>query len=126
MGEGITIEGRGGPLSFATFRLTHGDIDCLGLKVNNAAYTPDVNAIPDESLPILDGLDLWIIDALRPARHPTHFSLAEALEWIDRKRPRRAVLTNLHTDLDYATLSASLPDTIAVAYDGLRISLPDA
>lgn len=123
MGETITIEGRGGPLTFETFRLTHGDIDSLGLKVNNAVYSPDVNAIPDDAVDALRGLDLWIIDALRPTRHPTHFSLPEALDWIARMSPRRAVLTNLHTDLDYAALSATLPPSILAAYDGLKLTL---
>jgi len=123
MGTPITIEGRGGALTFETFRLIHGDIDCLGLKVSNAVYSPDVNEIPEESIKALTGLDLWVLDALRPTRHPTHFSLPEALEWIARMTPRRAVLTNLHTDLDYRTLAASLPDTIVPAYDGLRIML---
>lgn len=123
MGEGITIQGRGGALEFETFRLHHGDIDSLGLKVNNAVYSPDVNGIPAESLAALKGLDLWILDALRPTAHPTHFSLPEALEWIRRMLPRRAVLTNLHTDLDYVTLAASLPENIVPAYDGMRITL---
>lgn len=122
-GETITIEGRGGALAFQTFRLHHGDIDCLGLKVSNAVYSPDVNGIPEESIAALSGLDLWILDALRPTRHPSHFSLPEALDWIVRMAPRRAVLTNLHTDLDYRTLAASLPEAVEPAFDGLRLTL---
>ena len=123
IGAPIEIDGGGGPLAFTTFRLIHGDVDVLGLRVNDCAYTPDVSAIPDESLAALTGLDTWIIDCLRPARHPTHFSLDEALEWIGRMKPRRAVLTNLHTDLDYASLSRMVPGHITVAYDGLELTL---
>jgi phosphoribosyl 1,2-cyclic phosphate phosphodiesterase len=64
---------------------------------------------------------VWIIDALRPTPHPSHFSLSDALGWIDRMKPRRAVLTNLHTDLDYGALCASLPDGVEPAYDGMVI-----
>jgi phosphoribosyl 1,2-cyclic phosphate phosphodiesterase len=83
------------------------------------AYTPDVSAIPDESLDDLQGLDLWIIDALRIRPHPTHFHLEQALEWIARMQPKRAVLTNLHTDLDYAVLLRDLPASVRPAYDGM-------
>ena len=78
-----------------------------------------IAAIPEASVPYLENLDLWIIDALRPTPHPTHFSLPEALDWIARMKPRRAVLTNLHTDLDYRALAARLPEGIVPAYDGL-------
>lgn len=123
IGAPIEIDGGGGPLAFTTFGLIHGDVDVLGLRVNDCAYTPDVSAIPDESLAALTGLDTWIIDCLRPARHPTHFSLEEALDWIGRMKPRRAVLTNLHTDLDYASLSRTLPPHILAAYDGMQVIL---
>ncbi|HVL73000.1 MAG TPA: MBL fold metallo-hydrolase, partial [Beijerinckiaceae bacterium] len=64
------------------------------------------------------------LDALRYTPHPTHFSVSEALAFIERVRPRRAVLTNLHSDLDYATLARELPDAVEPAYDGMRIALP--
>ena len=65
------------------------------------------------------GLDVWIVDALRPAPHPSHFNLAEALDWIARVKPKRAILTNLHSDMDYASLCASLPAGVEPAYDGM-------
>jgi phosphoribosyl 1,2-cyclic phosphate phosphodiesterase len=65
----------------------------------------------------LSGLDVWIVDALRVTPHPSHFNLDEALEWIGRVKPKRAILTNLHTDMDYATLCAQLPPTVEPAYD---------
>ena len=79
--------------------------------------------MPAESLPALAHLDVWIIDALRPRPHPSHFSVEEALEWIVRLRPRRAVLTNLHTDLDYETLRRALPPEVEPAYDGMKIEV---
>ncbi|HRK24773.1 MAG TPA: MBL fold metallo-hydrolase [Beijerinckiaceae bacterium] len=121
-GDPLTIEGRGGALSFATFPVIHGDVTVLGLKFNNVVYTPDLNAIPDQSIAGLSGLDLWIIDALRPTPHPTHFSLSDALGWIERLKPKRAILTNLHSDLCYRALSARLPTHITAAYDGMVIT----
>ena len=68
------------------------------------------------------GLDVWIVDALRQAPHPSHFNLDEALEWIARVKPKRAILTNLHSDMDYATLRASLPSGVEPAYDGMTFT----
>ena len=117
------IEGPGGTIPVIGFRLPHGNSTlALGLRVNDMAYTPDVSDIPADALEHLRGLDLWIVDALRIAPHPSHFSLAEALGWIEHLKPKRAVLTNLHTDLDYRTLSGSLPDNVIAAYDGLTLA----
>ncbi len=120
-GTAQTFDGAGGSIAITPFRLGHGEIDALGLRVGNVAYTPDLNRIPDESTPFLEGLDLWIIDALRYKPHPSHFSLSEALDSIATFKPRRAVLTNLHTDLDYRTLRAELPPGIEPAYDGMAL-----
>jgi len=115
------VAGGGGAIDVLPFRLTHGGIDALGLRVAGMAYTPDVSAIPEAALDHLRDLDLWIIDALRVRPHPSHFHLDEALAWIERMRPRRAVLTNLHNDLDYARLAADLPAHIRPAYDGMAL-----
>lgn len=122
-GVGVLIEGPGGPVGATPFVLNHGDMDALGFRIGGMAYTPDVVSIPDESVEFLENLDLWIIDALRYTRHPSHFCLEEALGWIARMKPRRAVLTNLHTDLDYDALSADLPEGVVAAYDGMRLEL---
>ena len=121
-GDSCTIEGSGGPIEALPFRLEHGDMDALGFRFGDVAYTPDLNAVPRESWDSLVGLDLWIIDALRYTRHPSHLSLAEALELVARLKPRRAILTNLHTDLDYERLRAELPPGIEPGYDGMRIA----
>jgi phosphoribosyl 1,2-cyclic phosphate phosphodiesterase len=120
-GEVRRIEGRGGPIDATPFLLDHGDIPALGFRVGGLAYTPDLNGIPAASLRFLENLDVWIIDALRYAPHPSHLSLDEALAWIEKLRPRRAILTNLHTDLDYETLRCRLPEHIVPAYDGMRV-----
>ncbi|MCA0402124.1 MAG: MBL fold metallo-hydrolase [Proteobacteria bacterium] len=115
------IHGAGGAIRFQPFALEHGNLVALGLRVEDFAYTPDVNAIPARSEPHLEGLATWVIDALRDTPHPTHFSLGDALGWIARKKPQQAVLTNLHTDLDYRRLLRELPEEIVPAYDGMRI-----
>ncbi|WP_374306434.1 MBL fold metallo-hydrolase [Methylocella sp.] len=121
-GVAASVEGPGGSVETIPFRLEHGEIDALGFRFGNFAYTPDLNGVPPESAPYLEGLDLWIVDALRYTPHPSHFSLAETLSWISRMKPRRAVLTNLHTDLDFARLTAELPPGVEPAYDGLRLA----
>ena len=121
-GQGFGLDGPGGRIDLIGFDLEHGEINALGLRCGAMAYTPDLNRIPDSAMPFLEGLDLWIVDALRYKRHPSHFSLEEALAAIETFKPRRAVLTNLHNDLDYATLRRELPDTIEPAYDGMVLA----
>lgn len=120
-GDTQTIDGPGGVLSFAPFLVQHGNIPALGYRIGDAAYSPDLNDIPPESWPALEGLDLWIVDALRYAQHPSHFSLGDALSWIGRFKPKRAVLTNLHSDLDYEVLRGKVPAGVEVGYDGMRL-----
>jgi len=121
-GESQAIEGKGGAVTISAFLLRHGDIPALGYRIGDAAYTPDVNDIPRESWHHLENLDLWIIDGLRYTGHPSHFSINDALSWIDRFKPRRAVITNMHSDLDYEVLRQSLPPEVIPAYDGMRLS----
>ena len=121
-GERRTVTGKGGALALSAFLVRHGNIPALGYRIGNVAYTPDLNDIPDQSLTDLEDLDLWIIDALRYTQHPTHFSVSDALHWIARIKPRRAVLTNLHADLDYEALRQELPDGVVPAYDGMRLT----
>jgi phosphoribosyl 1,2-cyclic phosphate phosphodiesterase len=120
-GETVEIAGLGGAVVATPFRLAHGEIDALGFRFGGIAYTPDLIDIPSESLPHLEGLDVWIIDALRHAPHPSHLTVEQALGWIARMKPKRAILTNLHTDLDYRTLASSLPPGVEPAYDGMSL-----
>ena len=121
-GHITTIHGKGGPIDFLPFDVHHGSMDALGFRIGDVAYTPDVHDIPPVSFSALQGLDVWIIDALRYTKHVSHFNLDDALLWIERLEPKRALLTNMHHDLDYATLCNTLPDSIRPAYDGLEIS----
>lgn len=122
VGHTVTIKGEGGAISVLPFRQVHGDIDSLGLRFGDVAYSTDVSAIPDESLVHLQKLDLWILDALRWKSHPSHLSVEEAVLWIERKKPKHAVLTHLHNEVDYETLASRLPPGIEPAFDGLELS----
>jgi phosphoribosyl 1,2-cyclic phosphate phosphodiesterase len=122
-GESRTIEGRGGAVTLSAFLLEHGNIPALGYRIGDAAYTPDLSDIPRESWASLQNLDLWIVDGLRYAAHPSHFSVNDALSWIDRFKPKRAVITNMHADLDYEVLRQSLPEGVIPAYDGMRLEI---
>jgi phosphoribosyl 1,2-cyclic phosphate phosphodiesterase len=121
--DSININGPGGLLDAIPFQLEHGEFCALGFRFGGVAYTPDLNAIPKESRAFLEGLDLWIVDALRYTPHPSHFCLSETLDWIARLQPRRAVLTNLHTDLDFERLRSELPPNVEPAFDGMKLLL---
>ena len=97
-------------------------MDALGFRIGPLAYLPDAVDIPAESWPLLSGLDCWIVDALRRKPHPTHAHLDMTLGWIARAQPVRAVITNMHIDLDYETLRAELPPHITPAYDGMTVT----
>lgn len=116
-GNPVTINGQGGPIEAVPVLQGHGDIASLGFRFGNVAYSADIKSLPGESLAAMAGLDVWIVDALRKHPHPSHFNLDEALDWIERVRPKRAILTNLHSDMDYAELRATLPKGVEPAYD---------
>ena len=120
-GREMKVFGQGGPITLLPFAQDHGDVASLGFRFAGVAYSSDLIDLPDASLPAVSGLDLWIVDALRHVPHPSHFSVADALRWIERLKPKRAILTNMHQDLDYEALRASLPPHIEPAYDGMRI-----
>jgi phosphoribosyl 1,2-cyclic phosphate phosphodiesterase len=122
-GESRSIDGKGGALTLSAFLVQHGSIPALGYRIGNAAYTPDLNDIPSDSWPALENLDLWIVDGLRYTQHPSHFSVSDALSWIDRFKPKRAVITNMHSDLDYEALRHELPANVVPAYDGMRLEI---
>jgi len=123
-GQAFAIEGPSGVIPVNTFDQDHGGVRSVGYRIAGVAYSSDVVDLPDTALEALSGLDVWIVDALRYRPHPTHFHLDKALEWIDRLKPRRAILTNMHIDLDYRTLVAQLPSGVEPAYDGQSFSVP--
>jgi phosphoribosyl 1,2-cyclic phosphate phosphodiesterase len=104
-------------------RLAHGKFRVLGFRFGNVAYCTDTNGLPSESWPLLEGLDVLVLDALRLKPHPTHFSLAEAVEVAQRLKPKRTLFTHMSHDLEHEATNASLPSGMELAYDGLRIPL---
>jgi len=125
-GEPVTVTGKGGPIKVLPFLQEHGDINSIGFRFAGLAYSCDLNGVPASSLEALSALDVWIVDALRYTPHPSHFSVSDALHWIERIKPRRAVLTNLHADLDYEVLRGKLPAHVTPAFDGMRLTIAEA
>jgi phosphoribosyl 1,2-cyclic phosphate phosphodiesterase len=123
-GTPVVIAGAGGALTVLPLAQAHGDIPSLGFRFGALAYSCDLNGLTDQSIAALAGLDVWIVDSLRHTPHPSHWSLPETLSWIARIKPRRAVLTNMHVDLDYDRMCRELPPGVEPAYDGMQIELP--
>jgi len=121
-GKLVTVNGQGGPIEALPVLQAHGDIPSLGFRFGNVAYSADIKSLPADSVAALSGLDVWIVDALRKSPHPSHFNLDEALKWIGRVKPKRAILTNLHTDMDYAALRTELPANVEPAYDRMTFA----
>jgi phosphoribosyl 1,2-cyclic phosphate phosphodiesterase len=119
----ILVEGPGGAMDILPLDQDHGFSHSLGFRVGGFGYSNDLVDMPDASFAALAGLDLWIVDALRDTPHPTHASVAQALSWIERLKPKHAVLTNMHIDLDYAALKARLPASVEPGYDGWAVDL---
>jgi phosphoribosyl 1,2-cyclic phosphate phosphodiesterase len=124
--EAFIVNGLGGQIPIRPFRVVHGRVPALGfrfgaLSEGGLAYLPDVNAIPEPVWPTLRALDIWVLDALRYTTHPSHVNVETALAWIARAAPKRAVLTNMHVDLDYATLNAATPPNVEPAFDGMQM-----
>ena len=118
------VEGPGGAMEVRTVLADHGDIGAFGFRIGGLLYLPDAKRVVDPaSEPALADVDVLIVDALRRTPHPAHMHLDEALAFVERLGPRRAILTNLHSDLDYATLAAELPDGVEAGYDGLSFEL---
>ncbi len=115
------VPGPGGDITFRPFPVDHGSMMALGFRIGPLAYIPDIVEMTDAAWTEVQDLDVWILDALRRKPHPTHAHLARSLDWIARARPRRAVITNMHIDLDYATLAAELPEGVVPAHDGMTI-----
>jgi len=118
----VVISGGGGAITAQPIAQWHGSIQSLGYRVSNLAYSPDINDIPAASIPLLEGLDVWIVDALRHTSHESHFSVKQALAWAERLKPKRTILTHMTSELDYETLARQLPEGVEPAYDGMMIS----
>lgn len=103
--------------------LWHGDAPILGFRFGNFAYLTDCNRLDDGAWPLVAGVDIMVIDALRDKPHTTHFTVAEALEVVERVGPKRAYLTHMSHDLAHAATNARLPHPVELAYDGLVLDV---
>jgi phosphoribosyl 1,2-cyclic phosphate phosphodiesterase len=117
-GSSWEIDGGGGPVPVTTFDQGHGPIRSVGVRTGPISYSSDVDALDRAALDAVRGSALWIVDALRFTPHPTHAQLDRTLDWIASAEVGRAVLTNLHLDMDYNVLRAILPANVEVAHDG--------
>ena len=110
-------------LRIVPFTQTHGPIDTLGFRFGPIAYSTDLVDLPEAAFAALEGVEVWIVDALSPQPHPTHSHLDQTLEWIERVKPKRAVLTHMNVTMDYATVARLTPDHVEPAYDGMVIEV---
>ncbi len=122
-GERWAVDGPSGAVPVESFEVDHGLVSCAGFRFGPVGYAPDVVRMPEAALAALAGVEVLVVDALRDRPHPTHAHLALTLEWITALKPRRAILTNMHIDLDFAELSARLPPGVEPAFDGLRFEV---
>ncbi len=120
-----TIEGpfMVGSIPVSAFVQQHGPDTTLGFRCGDIAYSTDASGLDERAFAALEGVRLWVVDCLRDEPHPTHAHVAQALEWIARVRPERAVLTHMNEKLDYDELLARCPPGVEPAYDGLTIEL---
>jgi phosphoribosyl 1,2-cyclic phosphate phosphodiesterase len=120
-----TITGRFniGNVGIQPVPLQHGTRTILGFRLGNFAYLTDCNRVPDEAWPLLDGVDILILDALRHRPHPTHFSVSEALAVVARLKPQQTYFTHICHDLPHAETNAALPPSVELAYDGLQLTI---
>ena len=121
--KSFVIDGAGGPIRFWPHKQIHGDIHSLGFRIGKLAYCSDISDFPPESIEKVQNLDILIIDALQHRPDPRHLSLEQSLNWIARLQPKRAILTHMHTPLDYETVLAETPDHVEPAYDQMQIEL---
>jgi phosphoribosyl 1,2-cyclic phosphate phosphodiesterase len=121
--DSTEITGAGGTICLEPFKVKHGRIDALGFRIGDLAYLPDAEEIYDPAWEKLDNLKIWVVDALRYLPHSSHAHLERTLEWIERAAPERAIITNMHIDLDYDILDAETADHITPAHDGMVIEI---
>lgn len=106
---------------FQRVPLLHGRLEVAGFRFGSAAYLTDMSAIPEATLPLLAGLDVMIIDALRQQPHPSHANIAESLQWVEKLQPRQAWFTHMSHEVDHEETEKGFPANVRLAYDGLRI-----
>jgi phosphoribosyl 1,2-cyclic phosphate phosphodiesterase len=114
-----------GDIHVVPFQQLHGgDRDpVLGLRFDKFAYSTDVKEMPDAAFAALEGVEVWIVDCLREEPSFAHSHLEQTLAWIERVKPRRAILTHMNHSIDYATWMARLPPGVELAYDGMVVEI---
>jgi phosphoribosyl 1,2-cyclic phosphate phosphodiesterase len=112
-----------GDLTFTPIPLCHGLLRVNGYRINNFAYCTDTNFIPDSSMSLLEGLDVLILDALRPQKHPTHFTVEEAVDVARKIGAKKTYFTHISHALRHCELAQCLPEGIAPGYDGLVVEI---
>ena len=117
--ETVEVEG----VRFQRVPLQHGPTEVSGLRFGNAAYLTDMKTIPESSLPLLENLDVMILDGLRPQPHPSHATLDEAMRWVEVVKPKRAWMTHMSHEVDHEATEATFPPHVRLSYDGLRIPI---
>jgi phosphoribosyl 1,2-cyclic phosphate phosphodiesterase len=110
-------------VEFTPLRLAHGNSIVYGFRFGTAAYLTDHSAIPEETLEKLRGLDVLFLDALRHRPHPTHSTVEQCLQWVERLQPQRTFFTHMCHDLGHEQTEAQLPEHVRLAYDGLEIDV---
>jgi phosphoribosyl 1,2-cyclic phosphate phosphodiesterase len=118
-GDLFFIDGPSGAMPVTAFLQNHGSVDSIGFRIGDLAYSSDVVDLPEASFDILSGVRTWVVDALQMKPHGTHAHLEKTLEWIARVKPERAILTNLHVTMDYATVQGLTPEHVSPAFDGM-------
>ena len=121
----FVVSGAGGDIPFHPFEVEHGNINALGFRMGPLSYLPDVSAMNDAAWTAVQGSECWVLDALRYTPHPTHSHFEQSLEWIAHAQTPKAVLTNMHIDLDYDTVEKETPEHISAAFDGMCLSFSD-
>ena len=121
-GDFFAIEGPGGSIDITTLGLSHGPTPSLGFIFDGkTVYTPDVWGIADDVLNLIESPEIWIVDALRYSSHPTHAHVDKSLSWLAKTKTRKAVLTNLHIDMDFDVLEKETLAGQCVAHDGMKL-----
>ena len=118
--EGVTVvKGEGGSITFNPFQVKHGNMTALGFRIGPLVYLPDVSEMSKKAWDEVSKAKCWILDALRRSPHPSHSHLENSLKWIKKSGIEKAVLTNMHVDLDYETLMNETPNNVEPAFDGM-------
>ena len=120
-GETFVIDG----IDVTVFDQDHGFSRTLGYRIGNFGYSTDLVNLPEAGFEALAGVHTWVVGCFTDHAHDTHVHVSKALEWIDRLKPKRAILTHLGPDLDYGVLCTELPEGVCAAYDGIVFEVPD-